>query len=399
MLTCNKVKAQTANSASSPIEVSLEAVVEKRSASAATAISRRAPVADPIQQRRLAQAGLAMALLAAGVAGMSYFAWVGSAPVAPVVAWSAGTLAGMTVFYVLIRSGLSARLSDPSVTVAQMVFAISSAAIAYGLLGAGRGAVFPVLMVILMFGMFVATPAQMRGVSIFAVVLFGAVMAGSALMRPVLYPPTIEIGHFLLVATMLPAASILASRLSQMRQHSRRQRGELARALARLREDTTRDELTGLANRRHMGNLIEQEHQRCIRSGQTFCLALLDLDRFKPVNELHGYAVGDVVLRTVTQEALRHVRVSDTLGRWAGTRFVLMMSDVRAPLARGGLERLHQKVSALRIVHGSAAVGISLSAGLAEHHAGETVQQTLQRAEQALDDAKAQGGGRVAAAA
>ncbi|MEO5735553.1 MAG: diguanylate cyclase [Rubrivivax sp.] len=390
------MKAQTVDRASGPFEVRPEAVVH--AAKRSSADDRRAPVVDPVHQRRLAQAGLAMALLATGVAGMGYFAWVGSAPVAPVVGWSAGTLTGMSVFYALIKSGLSARLADPSMTLAQMVFAITSAAIAYGLLGAGRGAVFLVLMVILMFGMFVATPAQMRGVSIFAVLLFGAVMAGSAVLRPRLYPTAIEIGHFLLVATMLPAASILAARLSQMRQRSRHQRGELARALARLREDTTRDELTGLANRRHMSNLVEQEHQRCIRSGQTFCLALLDLDRFKPVNETHGYAVGDVVLRTVTQEALRHVRVSDTLGRWAGARFVLMMSDVRAPMARGGLERLHQKVSALRIVHGTAAVGISLSAGLAEHHAGETVQQTLQRAEQALDDAKAQGGGRVVAA-
>ncbi len=359
----------------------------------------RASAAATLHEQRLAQAGLAMALLASGVAGMTYFVWIGSAPAKPVLWWSAITLLGMGAFYVVIRSGLSARFADPSLTVPQMIFAIVSSATAYALLGAGRGAVFPVLMVILMFGMFVATPLQMRWVSLVAVLLFGSVMAASAVLRPQVYAPLIEIGHFLLIATMLPATSILSTRLSQMRQRSRRQRAELARALARLRENTTRDELTALVNRRHMQTLIEQEHQRCIRSGQTFCLALLDLDRFKPINEAHGYAVGDQVLRAVTQEALRHVRVSDTLARWGGALFVLMMSDVRAPLARGGLERLHQKVSALRIVHGTAVVDISLSAGLAEHHAGETVQQTLQRAEEALQEAKAQGRGRVAVAA
>ena len=76
-----------------------------------------------------------------------------------------------------------------------------------------------------------------------------------------------------------------------------------------------------------------------------------------------------------------------------------MLSDTRAPLARGGLERLHQKLSALRILHGSTALGITLSAGLAEHHAGETVEQTLARAERALQDARAQGRARVVAAA
>jgi len=231
------------------------------------------------------------------------------------------------------------------------------------------------------------------------VLLFGAAMVFMVLRDPLAYPPAIEFGHFLLVATMMPAMSLLAARLSRMRHRSRLQRAELAQALARLRERTTRDELTGLVNKRHMQELMEQEHQRCIRSGQSFCLAMMDIDSFKPVNEAHGYTVGDAVLRAVAQEALRHVRLSDMLCRWGGEEFVLMMSDTRAALARGGLERLHQKVGALRILHGSAAVGITLSAGLAEHHAGETVVQTLERAERALNEAKAQGRDRVVVAA
>jgi len=87
------------------------------------------------------------------------------------------------------------------------------------------------------------------------------------------------------------------------------------------------------------------------------------------------------------------------LARWNGATFVLMMSDTRAALARGGLERLRERVGALRILHGSRAVGVTLSAGLAEHHAGESVAQTLERAERALHDAKAQGRDRVVVAA
>ena len=71
-----------------------------------------------------------------------------------------------------------------------------------------------------------------------------------ALRDPVAYPPLIEGGHFLLVAIMMPAVSLLAGRLSRMRHRSRLQRAELAQALSRLREHTTRDELTGLINRR-----------------------------------------------------------------------------------------------------------------------------------------------------
>jgi len=330
---------------------------------------------------------------------MHYFVWVGVAAQGPVLWWSLLTLAGMAGFYALIRGGWSRRWAEPSLTVPQMLFALTSGAVAYALLGAGRGAVFPVVMVVLMFGMFVVSPRQMRWLSVYAVVLYGVVMAVMVAINPSSYPVVIEVGHFLLVATMMPAMSMLAARLSRMRHRARLQRAELAQALARLREHTTRDELTGLINKRHMQELMEQEHQRCIRSGQSFCLAVLDIDRFKPVNEAHGYTVGDAVLRAVAQEALRHVRVSDTLSRWGGEEFVLMMSDTRAALARGGLERLHQKVGALRILHGTAAVGITLSGGMAEHHAGETVAQTLARAERALQEAKSQGYDRVVVAA
>lgn len=353
---------------------------------------------DPRQRERLSQALLAMGLLATGVFAMHYFVATGHADAALVWWWSGITLAGMAVFFVLIRSGASRRWREPSLTVPQMLFALSSGAVAYALLGAGRGAVFPVVMTILMFGLFVATPAQMRGVSVYAVALFGAVMAGCAWTMPARYPPAIELGHFLLVATMMPAVSILAGRLSLIRQRSRQHRAELALALGRLREQSTRDELTGLINRRHMDELIEQEHQRCVRSGQSFCLAVLDIDHLRGVNEAHGHSAGDAVLRALAQEAGHHVRVSDVLSRQGGDEFVLMMSDTRAALARGGLERLHEKMSAVRVPHGAGTLAVTLSGGLAQHHAGETVAQTLDRAQAARAEAKAQGGNRIVVA-
>lgn len=346
---------------------------------------------EPVQRARVAQAGLAMALLVLGVLAMHYFVWVGAAAGPLVLAWTVLTLLGMLLFYALIRSGLSRRWAEPSLMLPQMLFALACAVAAYMLLGPGRGAVFPMVMVILMFGMFAAAPGQMRWVTAYTVLLFGIAMGLMTQLQPRLYPAHIEVGHFLLIATMVPAVSLLASRLSRMRQRARSQRAELAQALARLREHTTRDELTGLVNRRHMQTLMAQEHQRCVRNGQTFCLAMFDIDHFKAVNEAHGYPVGDAVLRAVTQEALRHVRASDVLARWGGEEFVLLMSDTRAPLASGGLERLQQRIAALRILHGAAALNVTWSAGIAEHHAGETAMQTLERAERALKDAKAAG--------
>jgi diguanylate cyclase (GGDEF)-like protein len=345
---------------------------------------------DAVQRERLSQALLAMGLLGAGVVAMHYFAWTGAAPRRAVWAWTALSLGGMLVFLLLIRSGWSRRATDPSLTVPQMLFALSCAALAYALFGAGRGGVFPMVMVILMFGMFVATPRQMAHVSLYAVGLFGVTMYVMATLNARVYVPAIELGHFIMVATMVPAVSILAARLSRLRQRSRVQRAELTAALARIRELATRDELTGLINRRHLEELMEQEHQRCIRSGHTFCIAVLEIDDFAAHTSRLGAGSEDTLLRGVAQEALRFVRVADVLARWGDERFVLLMSDSRATLARGGLDRLRERVAQARVAAGDAALRVRLSAGLAEHHAGETVAQTLARAEAALLDSKAQ---------
>lgn len=341
---------------------------------------------DPLQRVRLSQSFLAIELMVAGVLTVHYFAWAGIAPRPWLWAWTAVAAGGIVLGYALVRSGATRRLPDPALTVPMMVFAIACAAWAYALLGPGRGAAFPIVMVTLMFGMFVATPRQIAWVGLYAVALLGAVMLVLARTQPARYPPAVEIGHFLIVVTMMPAVAVLAARLAHVRERSRRHRAELEAALARIRELATHDELTGLVNRRHLQDLMDQEHQRCVRSGQTFCVAAFAIDAL----ESRALAAGgvDALVRDVAQEAQRSVRLADVLGRWDGGRFVLLMSDTRATLARGGVERLRERVAAACSTPGLA---ITLSAGLAEHHAGETVAQTLARAERALDEAGAQG--------
>jgi diguanylate cyclase (GGDEF)-like protein len=354
---------------------------------------------EPLQRVRLSQAMLAMGLMAASVVAMHYFVWVGEAAATAVWVWTVVSLAGMFVIYGLVRSGWSRQLADPSMSVPQMIFALTSGAAAYALVGDGRGGVFPIVMVILMFGMFAASPRQMRWISVYAVALFGAVMLLMAWWRPEVYEPEVELGHFIMVAVMMPAASILAARLSRMRHRARQQRIELKEALARIRELATHDELTGLINQSHMRTLMSQEHQRCMRSGHTFCLAVLDIDGLKALNAQRGRAAGDAVLRGVAQGALRSLRTSDVLARWAGGTFVLLVPDSRSTLVRGGLDRLRESIAAMAMPFGGHELNVTLSAGLAEHRAGEDVAQSLQRAEGALAEAKSAGRNRVQVAA
>jgi diguanylate cyclase (GGDEF)-like protein len=396
---------------------------------------------DPAQRVRLAQSGLALLLMVGSVLVLTIVLWMAEVPDAWRRWWALASLTGLLVSYAAIRSGYSRRFADPTLTVPQMVYGIVCVAVAYALAGPMRGGVFPVLMVILMFGVFQLRTAPVAWVSVFALFVFGAVMWLMARWQPQVYAADVELSHFLMLATMLPAVGVLSGRLVHMRERALKQKDALSGALARIQELATHDELTGLINHRHMVDLLDQERQRCMRSGHSFCVALLDIDHLHRINDEHGHDVGDTVLRAFAQDAQLAIRAADVLARWDGEEFILLFTGTHAPLARGGLERLRERVAALEIdigaglagastrggsgigggagmagghegahghdqihdhdhAHGTApghitSLRLTLSAGLTEHIAGETVAQAMDRARRALFEAKAQGRNRV----
>ncbi len=141
-----------------------------------------------------------------------------------------------------------------------------------------------------------------------------------------------------------------------------------------------------------MQALIELEQARSSRAGQSFCLAVLDIDRFKVINDAHGHPAGDRVLRSFAREAAAVLRGADVLARWGGEEFLLLMPDTRATAARLGVERLRSRVETLRIdADDGESLAFTLSAGVVEQLAGESVADTIARADRALYRAKKQG--------
>lgn len=350
---------------------------------------------EPKQRLRLVQCGTAMLLVLGSVLNMQYLVWAGLAPAVPTAWWTLVLVGGFAVFFVTIRSGRNLRFAEPSLTVPQMVFAILCGAAAYAIAGRGRGGAFPILMVIFMFSMYSLAPMTVLRTSFFAVAVFGITMATMAYRNPAVYEPAVEWGHFIMIAIMVPAVAVLAGQLSRLRDRLRRQKKDIAIALARIQELATRDELTGLINHRHMLELMEQERQRGVRSGQSFCIAVIDIDDLRRINEQHGRAFADQLLRRFANEALNVIRISDLLCRWDGKEFLLMLSNTRASLGRVSLERLRDRIQALPVEVQGAALHMSFSAGVTEHRAGETVAETVQRAEHALVSAKTGGHNRV----
>ncbi|AKJ27379.1 GGDEF domain-containing protein [Caldimonas brevitalea] len=330
-----------------------------------------------------------LCMLLAAVAG--YVSW------GAVVGWTVAAGGGTTTFFVAVRTGWSERYADPALTLVQMVYAVACCAAAYAIVGPLRGAVFPLVMVVMMFGMFALPPRQVTAVSLYSVLLFGVTMAVMAERFPATFDPQVELAHFLLIATMMPAVAALAAQLSRLRTRLRNQRHDLAQALQRIQFLATRDELTGLVNRRHMSELLEREQRRNARHGAAFCIGLIDLDHFKQINDTHGHAAGDEALKRFAAVASTQIRTTDTLARWGGEEFVLLMPDSALPRACLGPERLRRAFADALIRVGAAQFRVTLSCGVVQHRPEESVADLVGRADAALYAAKQQGRNRVVA--
>jgi diguanylate cyclase (GGDEF)-like protein len=163
-----------------------------------------------------------------------------------------------------------------------------------------------------------------------------------------------------------------------------------------LRDEARRDPLTGLANRIRLHERLEELLAAQIPIAVVFC----DLDHFKQINDTHGHAVGDEVLRSFAAAARAELRGGDVLARWGGEEFLLMLPDTGEDAARAVVERIRARVGALR-VEGPGVEDmlggrrISFSAGLTARRGAEALADTIGRADKALYQAKSSGRDRV----
>ncbi len=164
-----------------------------------------------------------------------------------------------------------------------------------------------------------------------------------------------------------------------------------------LAELASRDELTGLFNRRHMSELLAQQRMTCQREGQRFAVALVDLDHFKRINDTHGHAVGDSVLRTFAEQASAAMRGTDTVGRWGGEEFLVIYPHSDGVEAVQAAARLLQLVAAAVVMTpGGHALTFTVSIGLTEYVPCESIDALVERADRAMYQAKSEGRNRVA---
>ena len=165
---------------------------------------------------------------------------------------------------------------------------------------------------------------------------------------------------------------------------------------AKLKKQAVRDPLTGLYNRRYLGDLLEKEFPRALRQTTSFVFVLLDLDHFKNINDTYGHAGGDKALVALSGLLEKYTRAGDYAFRYGGEEFMVLMSDIDLDDAHYRAEELRRSVEELVIEHEKITISLTTSIGVASYpQHGDDSEALLLAVDDALYQAKHLGRNRV----
>jgi diguanylate cyclase len=170
--------------------------------------------------------------------------------------------------------------------------------------------------------------------------------------------------------------------------------GEMALLSDRLHED----QLTQLLNRRGLARAFEAEIARADRHGRALCLAVLDVDNFKQLNDTLGHQAGDLALVHLARIVRRSIRPTDIISRYGGEEFVILLPETQVKDAVSVMARVQRELTKRIFLHNNERVLITFSAGVAQRVFGESQEELIARADKALYHAKQAGKNRVMAA-
>jgi diguanylate cyclase (GGDEF)-like protein len=171
---------------------------------------------------------------------------------------------------------------------------------------------------------------------------------------------------------------------------------KLDEALAIIAEQSVRDAMTGVYNRRKLEAAIAEEVIRAVRYKRPLCMLMLDIDHFKRVNDTLGHLAGDEVIRHVAKTAMTCLRTSDILGRYGGEEFGILLPEVSSTGALVVGERVRSSVAASPASFEGKSVAVTISVGISELRTdGSTPSNLVAEADEALYASKKGGRNRV----
>lgn len=191
--------------------------------------------------------------------------------------------------------------------------------------------------------------------------------------------------------TMLAVLAFVMTTCYALDQSRRRSKLGLLKLAAEFEYAAKHDSLTGLANRREAHLQLDTEYQRYLRNKRPFSVLLMDIDLFKSINDNHGHHVGDEAIVMVAHTLEDQSRKVDTLSRWGGEEFLLLLPETDSAEAAQTAERIRFRIATTPIDAEGQTISTTVSIGVATISGDESVDRLLQRADEALYEAKSQG--------
>lgn len=298
---------------------------------------------------------------------------------------------GNLVFYLVIRSGFNRRFSDPSLTQAQVFWAIFCTLMLLYFMDQYRFLMLPFLLLILIFGAFKLSSRQYMFIAGLIIVGYTAVMG----MIYSHYPESFQlkdecIGGMVFLLTLL-AFSLVGNEISRLRLRLHNRNAKLVETMQKIEKMASTDELTGLINRREMMFLLNRQKAQSDRGRTFFCVSFFDIDHFKTINDTFGHHIGDIVLKRFARKTQETIREVDLFARFGGEEFLLLASGSDLKAAKVVSQRIRSSVMTMDFSDITPDLSITVSAGVAQFRPQEEIRSLLSRSDKALYLAKSSG--------
>lgn len=204
-----------------------------------------------------------------------------------------------------------------------------------------------------------------------------------------------ELAHFIIKITSLDM-SLAIDAYHAARVHDLEDSITLCRAESEtLRRSLRFDTVTRVHSRAFVVQALAERLKIAQQDGQPLCVVMADLDHFKDINDSHGHQVGDRVLHDVATRMVTGARGSDIVGRYGGEEFLIIFENATLDVARDLAERIRIRVLADPFIENAEQLFVTVSLGVAQARPGESEESLIQRADQAMYEAKAAGRNRV----
>lgn len=304
-----------------------------------------------------------------------------------VAAWVAVGFAG---FWLVLRADVHQRIRRRHFKLAIVTMSISGMLVVFYLAPVTQIIFAPFMFVAVAYGIFTVPRRTLLALTALVLCAYAGVtwlhhmdQKNAVLLR-------LELLHLLALSVSVPAFIVLMGRVQRLY----RSLYQASRKIKNIQEDAQRDTLLGCFNRRYILAALEEQKQLADESGIPLCLAVLDIDHFKRINDELGHLGGDEVLRTFARIAQQGVRGGDVFGRYGGEEFLLIFPATSLLPSLNTCERIRAQVEAHAwscLLKGR----VTVSIGVTQYVLGESVLEFFSRADTAMYMAKEGGRNQV----